>query len=271
MPINAIQGAFLLKATSTSFTIKVGERVSDICKRLSARGLCSSKALVRIAGTDPLIKYPFVPPPVYSMKRFEGLFSPGGYTLPINSRKSILYPHDTTRRVLDLFLSRSRDRFKLLKANGSLSVYQQIILASIVEKEAVAHRDYCKIASVFFNRLNSHMSLDSCPTLEYALGYHRPFLTRKDTMFESPYNLYRHKGLPPTPIATFSDNALWCVMHPNHTRFYFFVYDWVTGECYFAHSYREHLQNVQKARMHFAQKYGKEHLFERLPDKFYEQ
>jgi UPF0755 protein len=70
-----------------------------------------------------------------------------------------------------------------------------------VEKESVKKENFEEVASVFFNRMRTGQTLGSCPTVEYALGYHRPFLLESDVRIQSPYNVYRNKGLPPTPIA----------------------------------------------------------------------
>jgi len=81
-----------------------------------------------------------------------------------------------------------------------LSYAQLVTLASIVEREAQATQERPVIAGVFVNRLKKHMYLESCATVEYALGSWRPHLTYKDLDVQSPYNTYRHGGLPPGPI-----------------------------------------------------------------------
>jgi len=85
---------------------------------------------------------------------------------------------------------------KVLKLN-----YRQVvILASLVEREARIPGERALIAGVFYNRLRKRMRLESCATVEYALGAWKPQLTYKDLQVDSPYNTYRHAGLPPGPI-----------------------------------------------------------------------
>jgi len=106
-----------------------------------------------------------------------------------------------------------------VKPVAQLTPYQQLILASIVEKEDIAGKNYDLVASVFLNRLTWGDCLASCPTVEYALGYHRAFLTRYDISIPSPYNVYLRKGLPPTPICFFSDRALQAVRNARQSTY----------------------------------------------------
>src|SRR2546423_15546548 len=93
---------------------------------------------------------------------------------------------------------------KALKLN-----YRQLVtLASLVEREARVPSERPIIAGVFYNRLHKHWRLESCATVEYALGNWKPQLTYKDLDVESPYNTYRHAGLPPGPICNPGKAAL---------------------------------------------------------------
>src|SRR5206468_8122491 len=75
-------------------------------------------------------------------------------------------------------------------------------LASIVEKEARVPEERPVIAAVYLNRLKSGMLLQADPTVQYALGKHVARVMFKDLTIDSPYNTYKHSGLPPGPIAS---------------------------------------------------------------------
>ena len=125
-----------------------------------------------------------------------------------------------------------------------LSERDLITLASIVEREARVPQERPLIAGVFLNRLRKHMRLESCATVEYALGKWKPRLTYKDLDVESPYNTYRHGGLPPGPIGNPGAAALDAAAHPAQTDMLFFVADG-DGTHHFSQTYKEHM-DIQK-------------------------
>jgi len=128
-----------------------------------------------------------------------------------------------------------------------LSYAQIVTLASLVEKEARAPQERPLIAGVFYNRLRKHWRLESCATVEYALGTWKPQLTYKDLDVQSPYNTYRHFGLPPGPICNPGAASLEAAAHPAPTDMMFFVADG-QGTHRFSRYYKEHLaaQGVTK-------------------------
>ena len=110
-----------------------------------------------------------------------------------------------------------------------LTLFQAVTLASIVQREAVVSEEMPLIASVFFNRLENGMKLDSDPSVQYALGYissqkswWKNPLTLDDLQIDSPYNTYRYKGLPPGPICNPGLNAMRAVAFPADTPYYYF-------------------------------------------------
>ncbi|MBN2779877.1 MAG: endolytic transglycosylase MltG [Alphaproteobacteria bacterium] len=129
---------------------------------------------------------------------------------------------------------------------------EMLVLASIVEKETAKAEERPQVASVFINRLRKGMKLQTDPTVVYAItnGYGHmqgKRLLLRDLKVDSPYNTYKHKGLPPAPIANPGRASLEAVAHPDKTPYLFFVADG-TGGHVFAKTNREHEENRQEWR-----------------------
>ncbi len=122
----------------------------------------------------------------------------------------------------DVFWNKER----LKKASDlNLKPDQVYTLASIVEEESNKHDEQPQIASVYLNRLKKKMPLSADPTVKYALrdfGLKRIYLKHIDESASSPYNTYRHEGLPPGPICTPAIKTIDAVLNARQTDFLFF-------------------------------------------------
>lgn len=141
-----------------------------------------------------------------------------------------------------------------------LTAYDVVILASIVEREAVVPEERPIIASVYLNRLDpayvneTALRLNSDPTVQYAKGYDaatgnwwNPMLPGEGLTVDSPYNTFRRQGLPPGPIANPGLASIEAVLQPAATSYLYFhaVGD---GSHVFASTLEEHLRNQEKYR-----------------------
>ncbi len=128
------------------------------------------------------------------------------------------------------------------------SLQELLILASIIEKETAVSSERGKVASVFINRLNKNMLLQTDPTVIYALTQGKKelgrSLKRKDLSVDSPFNTYKYAGLPPAPICNPGLKALKAAAHPEDTPYFYFVADGNGGHR-FAKSLSEHNRNVK--------------------------
>ncbi|HEL1624732.1 endolytic transglycosylase MltG [Streptococcus suis] len=136
-------------------------------------------------------------------------------------------------------------------AAKNLTVNEVLTLASLVEKEGSTDEDRRNIASVFFNRLNAAMPLQSNIAILYAQGKLGQETTLAedaaiDTSIESPYNIYWTPGLMPGPVDSPSLSAIEAVINANTTDYLYFVADVTTGSVYFTNNIDEHNQNVAK-------------------------
>jgi UPF0755 protein len=126
----------------------------------------------------------------------------------------------------------------------NLSFHEHVILASLVEREARKDEERPLIASVLLNRLEKGMPLQVDATLQYALGdFSRP-PRPEDKKIDSPYNTYRHKGLPPGPICSPGLASLLATYQPPKTDYLYYVHK---GDGYhaFAKTYEEHKDNIR--------------------------
>lgn len=148
---------------------------------------------------------------------------------------------ETMIKKTDEMLVPYRNKMKEL----SLSTHQFLTLASLVEEEATEKADREKIASVFYNRLEKNMPLQTDPTVLYSLGKHKERVYYKDLEVNSPYNTYKHKGLPPGPIANAGKQSLDAVANPADTNYFYFLAT-KEGEVIFTKTLDEH--NKEKAK-----------------------
>ena len=126
------------------------------------------------------------------------------------------------------------------------SPYEALIMASIIEKETGHSRDRTQIASVFVNRLRLGMKLQTDPTVIYGMGANFDGnLRKRDLETDTPYNTYARAGLPPTPIALPGQASLSAAMHPDKTKYLYFVARG-DGTSQFSISLEDHNRAVNK-------------------------
>lgn len=128
------------------------------------------------------------------------------------------------------------------------SPYQALIMASLVEKETAVDAERGKIAGVFVRRLEKNMRLQADPTVIYALGeQYDGNIRRKDLSLDSPFNTYRYRGLPPTPIAAAGRASIRAALQPEWGTALYFV---ATGDGghQFSDTLAEHNRAVARYR-----------------------
>lgn len=172
--------------------------------------------------------------------RLEGYLFPATYNVHKNRSLEDLVTQmvDTTNQILTPYYSQIKEK--------GLNVQEVMTLASLVEKEGVTQSDRKKIAQVFFNRIEAQMPLQSDISILYALGEHKEVVTIKDTEVDSPYNLYTNTGYGPGPFDNPSQEAILAVLDPTENDYIYFVADISTGKVYYAKTYEEHMELVEK-------------------------
>lgn len=232
-------GLYELRSWSTSFvvirklvrgevaiitlTIPEGYTAGQIGHLLEEKKLCSSEEFLKIVNE----------------KKLEGLLFPARYTIPssVSIEGIIFIMQEKFKEVMGPYQ----------KGLEGISLKNIVILASIIEKEAQVDRERPIIASVLYNRLRKRLPLESCATVEYALGEHKARLFDKDLLFKSPYNTYLHQGLPPGPICNPGKASLKAAIFPAKTKFLFFVSKG-DGTHVFSETYTQHLTAKKRLR-----------------------
>jgi UPF0755 protein len=125
--------------------------------------------------------------------------------------------------------------------------YDALRIASMVQTEAGTNDDMPLIAAVLWNRIHKNMPLQVDATLCYAKHGCPPLPTDADKKIDSPYNTYKVLGLPPTPIATVSQNAIQAALHPAAVDYLYYVSD-KNGKTYYASTLAEQEKNIARAR-----------------------
>lgn len=172
----------------------------------------------------------------------EGFLYPDTYYFDEKiSEKEIL------TKMLSMFNNIYNDDFKKKQKEMNMTLSEVVNLASIVEKEAVLDEDRPIIASVFYNRLDIDMPLQSDATIQYIFEERKKIVTYKDLEIDSPYNSYKNKGLPPTPIANPGVKSIEGVLYPKDTEYLYFVAKMDGGNNYSV-KYEDHLKYVEEYR-----------------------
>ena len=176
------------------------------------------------------------------IKTLEGFLYPSTYYFEEDAK-----PKDIIKEMLKLFKKNYTEELQKKQKERNMTLQEVVNLASIVEKEAVIDEDRPIIASVFYNRLDKDMPLQSDATLQYIFEERKKSMTYNDLKIDSPYNTYIQKGLPPTPIANPSIKSIKAVLEPSDTDYLYFVAS-IDGGNVYSKTYEEHKKNVEQYR-----------------------
>ncbi len=244
----AVELAYRLQdATPTQirFVVLAGWRAEEIAAALPTSGLTiTPDAFLQAVKRPAQVK---LPEELRGVKRLEGFLYPGTYELKRDMDVNGLL----TLLTAEFAAQVDADWRAAVEARG-LTLEEAVILASIIEREAVEDEESPLIASVFHNRLQAGMRLESDPTVQYALGWQEAAqtwwknpLTLDDLQVESLYNTYRNAGLPPGPICNPGQAALQAAAYPVESPYYYFRARCDgSGLHAFAVTFDEHLQNA---------------------------
>ncbi len=218
-----------------TFLILDGSDLSSIASRLQSEVLIDSSSIMKLCKDKNFIAS-------------LGLHSSSliGYMLP---EKYDIYERSSPREALNVIYSGFKnfmvDSLKDRADEIGLTIPQVVTLASIVEGETKNQSEMPLIASVYLNRLRIGMMLQADPTVEFLQRGKWKRLSYNDLKINSPYNTYKHSGLPPGPINNPGRKAILSVLYPAKTNYLYFVANG-KGSHNFSSNYNEHLKNVDQ-------------------------
>jgi len=208
-------------------TIPEGFTKKQVYERLEALGLGSENEINKALSE---INFPYP----HENNNFEGYFYPETY---------IFNEGVTTKQILQTILNEFLKKFPPEKYPDKQKFYDQLKLASIVEAEVSDPTDKPKVAGIFIKRLEIDMKLESDATLKYELG--RQALRGELKTKETPYNSYKVKGLPPTPIGNPPVETFRAVEKAEvNDDLFFFTYK---GKTYYSKTHEEHLKKRRES------------------------
>ena len=219
-------------------TIPEGLNRHQIAGQLRAAGVADSARFVAATEDPHLIRQLGV-----TASSLEGYLFPETYFFDPNADERAIAAR-MVGQFHRVFADSLRQRLKAL----GLSLHQAVTLASIVEREAVAVEEQPIISGVFQRRLKLNRRLESCATVNYALGRSKKRLTYADLQVDSPFNTYRHHGLPPGPISSPGRTALRAVLYPAQTEYLYFVARG-DGTHIFSRTNREHERAKRRIKL----------------------
>jgi len=188
--------------------------------------------------------------PTYNFSWKNILVSNEGYLFP----DTYLIPKDTN---IEMVISQMRNNFEqkyseVNTSNSKLTKTQIIILASLIEREAITNAEKPIIAGILLNRLNAGMALQVDATIQYAKGQNavnkkwwEPVTVQEYKSVISPYNTYLQPGLPPGPISNPGLEALRAAANPTDTDYLYYMHG-KNGQIRYAKTLQEHNENIQR-------------------------
>lgn len=175
---------------------------------------------------------------------FEGVFYPDTYLIPID---------ESVEQVAQRFIDRFNEKFSVISngyINKNIKWTTGLKIASLIAREAAGKEDSKLISGIIWNRLNQNMRLQIDATMQYTLGKNEKgswwgSISLEEKQKDSPYNSYRHEGLPPTPICSPNIDFIEAALNPEETECIFYLHD-SNRQIHCAKTYKEHKENISK-------------------------
>lgn len=220
-------------------TVPEGYTVAQIAELMENKGIAGREEFLRL--TDGEWNYNYLENIPAERNRLEGYLFPDTYHVGPDTgpEKIIAMMLERFNRVIEEndYIQQAADR--------GLTLHEAVTIAAMVEREAQVADERARIAGVIFNRLEMGMPLQIDATIQYVLDEPREVLLYRDLEVDSPYNTYKHAGLPPGPIACPGWPSMQAVIEPEETDYLYYVAK-PDGSHAFSRTLREHNENIRK-------------------------
>lgn len=223
-------------------TVPEGWSMYDIAAELDRQEICRREDFLAVARNPSLISD--LAPQVRSL---EGFLFPSTYEFT---------RHTSCEQIAAAMVRHFRAVWETLNPSDAkvfldgLTIDRVVSLASLIERETPNSEERPLVAGVFYNRLRRGYPLQCDPTVQYAMelaGHPEKNVRPQDLRFDSPYNTYEHRGLPPGPIANPGEASLRAALAPAQTDYMYFVANDLGGH-FFSRTLAEHNRNVARYR-----------------------
>jgi len=229
---------------SVRFTVLEGMRLKQIGKIAENKLGLNAEIFLNETKNDSLINILGLKGKINNL---EGFLFPDTYKIEAGTSE---------KEIVNILFNEFRRKIlvKMNLQNNPKKLLEIITLASIVQGETTLESEMGIIAGVYTNRLSKRMRLEADPTIQYVIpNGPKQRLLNEDLKIESPYNTYKHLGLPPGPINNPGLKAIESAITPNKNEFLFFVATGKGGHK-FSKTYKEHLIAVEEYRKNVKQK-----------------
>ena len=179
-----------------------------------------------------------------SLQNWEGLLFPNTYQIDIEANGE---------DILQIMVDELESRYNQLLTNNSLPEWindenEFFTVASLIEAESKLDEDRPLVSSVIRNRLNDDMLLQIDAAVLYALQKRKSQVLLVDLQVDSPYNIYKYTGLPPTPISGFGQKAMQAIFDTPDNDFIYYLLTDINGKMTFTNNYEEFINLKNKAK-----------------------
>ena len=222
-----------------------GFTIDQIAARCEEQNICTKSEFIKALKSVTTNEFPYLAdvPDTGVRYRLEGFLFPATYDI---------YKDTTAESLVDemirTFKYHYTDSMKEKTEELGLTVYQVIIMASMVERECKIGSERRIVAGVFNNRLADGMLLQVDPTVLYPLTegmYNKDVVTYDDLELDSPYNTYKYEGLPVGPICNPGDECIRAVLYPEeHNYYYYHIINEEEGRHVFTETFEEHQESM---------------------------